>query len=92
LAKLTFSGVLNFGWVAHKDTNRGQAEVWVDGTKATTTDLYSSTAQSRRLVFTQKNLNPSVVHTLQVKVLGAKSASSSGTRVDVDAFVILSSP
>jgi hypothetical protein len=91
-AKLTFGNVLNFGWVAHKGANRGQAEAWVDGVKKNSVDLYNSSTQARRVVFAQKGLDPSVVHTLEVKVLGAKSASSSGTRVDVDAFVVLSSP
>jgi hypothetical protein len=91
LAKLTFGDVLNFGWVAHKGANRGQAEAWVDGAKQKSIDLYNSSTQARRVVFAHKGLDPSVVHTLEVKVLGAKSAASSGTRVDVDAFVILSS-
>jgi hypothetical protein len=34
-------------------------------------------------------LNPAVGHTVEVRVLGTKNASSSGTRVDVDAFVVL---
>jgi hypothetical protein len=92
VAELTTIGdVMNFGWVAHKGANRGQAEAWVDGVKIKNVELYNSSTQARKLVFTEKNLDPSVAHTLEVKVLGAKSASSSGTRVDVDAFVILSS-
>jgi hypothetical protein len=96
LAELTFGNVMNFGWVAHKGANRGQAEAWVDGVKKKSVELYSSSTQARRLVFVQKGLDPSVAHTLEVKVLGTKGgtkgAASSGTRVDVDAFVILSSP
>jgi hypothetical protein len=57
--------------------------------KAKSIDLYNSSTQARKLVYAHKGLNPSVAHTLEVKVLGTKSASSSGTRVDVDAFVVL---
>jgi hypothetical protein len=43
----------------------------------------------RRVVFSKNQLDPSASHELEVRVLGTKSASSSGTRVDVDAFVVL---
>lgn len=87
-AKLTFTGT-TVAWVAPKSSTRGQAEVYLDGRKVATVDLYSSTALSRRVVYAANGLDPSVSHRLQIKVLGTKNASSSGTRVDVDAFVVL---
>ncbi len=78
----TFTG-RNVAWVAPKSSGRGKAEVWLDGAKVATVDLYSSTALARRIVFTRGSLSPSVTHTLEVRVLG----TSGRPRVDVDAFV-----
>jgi len=82
-------GLLNVAWVAPRGTDRGEAEAWVDGVKSSTVDLYASSTQSRRMVFVKNDTSPSQPHTLEVRVLGTKNASSSGTRVDVDAFVVL---
>ncbi len=87
-AKVSFKG-RNVAWVAPKRPNRGKAEVYLDGKKVATVDLYWSKALSRRVVFGANGLIPSVTHTLEVKVLGTKRAASSGVRVDVDAFVVL---
>jgi hypothetical protein len=93
VAKLSLgSGVLNVGWVAPKGSDRGKAEAWVDGVKAKDVDLYASGSQSRKVVFTKNALSASQAHAIEARVLGQKNASSSGTRVDVDAFVVLSSP
>ncbi len=89
LAKLTGGSILNVGWVAPKGTDRGTAEAWVDGVKANDVDLYSSVAQPRRLVFTKNQLSASQAHAIEARVLGTKNAASSGTRADVDAFVVL---
>jgi N-acetylneuraminic acid mutarotase len=90
-AKLTFSGS-SVAWVASKAKDRGIAEVWMDGTKINNTDLYSSTVQWRKVVFAKNQLSALQPHTIEVRTLGTKNASSSGTRVDVDAFVVLSLP
>ncbi len=79
----TFTG-RNVVWVAPKSSVRGKAEVWLDGSKLATIDLYSSTALARRIVFTRA-VSPSVTHTLEVRVLG----TSGRPRVDVDAFLVL---
>jgi hypothetical protein len=93
VAKLSLaSGVLNVGWIAPKGPDRGKAEAWVDGVKAKDVDLYVSGTQSRKLVFTKNALSASQTHAMEARVLGTKNASSSGTRVDVDAFVVLSAP
>jgi hypothetical protein len=68
--------------------------VWIDGVKdSTTIDLYSSTEKPRTMVFVNKDLlDESQTHTIEVRVTGNRNALSSGARVDVDAFVLLSSP
>ncbi len=86
-ARITFKG-RRVAWVAAKGPDRGQAEVWLDGQKAASLDLYSSTPQPRKAVFTGGWDSPGS-HTLEVRTLGTKGSSSGGTRVDVDAFVVL---
>lgn len=83
-AKLAFTG-RNVAWVAPKSRTRGKAEVCLDGRKVATVDLFSATAQVRRVVYAANALNPSVTHTLQIKALG----TAGRPRVDVDAFVAL---
>jgi N-acetylneuraminic acid mutarotase len=91
-AELAFSSASSVAWVASKGNNRGKAEVWVDGAIVKTVDLYNSATQWRKAVYVKNNMNVSRAHTVKVRALGTKSASSSGTRVDLDAFVVLSSP
>ena len=86
-AQLTFTGQ-DVAWVSTKGPNMGKAAVYVDGRLVRTIDLYSSTAQSRKMLFSQSGL-PAGSHTLMVQVLGTKSSASSGSRVDIDAFVTL---
>jgi hypothetical protein len=83
------NNALNIAWVAPKGPDRGKAEVWLDGALASTADLYTATLQPRKSAFVKNGLDPAVAHELEVRVLGTKNASSSGTRVDVDAFVVL---
>lgn len=83
-AELAFKG-RNVAWVAPKSSLRGEAEVYLDGRKVATADLFSATVQARRVIYAANGLDPSVTHTLRVKVLG----TSGRPRVDVDAFVVL---
>ena len=76
-------------WVAPRAGNRGYAYVYLDGVKLATVNLYSSSYLARRLVYVRRGLDPSVRHTLRVYVTGAGPADSTGTRVDVDAFLVL---
>ena len=94
----TFSvptGTKNVEWVSNRGPNRGKAQVWLDGVQQDANpsvtgiqpfDLYSSTAQARKVVFS-KAVSATTTHNLQVRVLGQKNASSTSTRVDIDAFV-----
>jgi Bacterial Ig-like domain/Domain of unknown function (DUF5122) beta-propeller len=74
-------------WIAPKGPDRGKAEVWVDGIKVKTVDLYSSSEKPGIVVFTQSVGLGS--HTVEVRALGIKNSSSSGKGVDVDAFFAL---
>ena len=92
------AGSKNVEWVSYKGNNRGKAQVWLDGVQqdANTSvtgiqpfDLYSSSVQARRVVFS-KAVSATTSHKLEVRVLGQKNASSTSTRVDIDAFVTTS--
>jgi hypothetical protein len=87
-AQLTFTG-RDVAWVSTKAPDRGKATVSVDGVVVKTIDLYASTSQFRKIVFSQSNLDPTRSHTIAVQVLGTKNSASSDTRVDIDAFVVL---
>jgi hypothetical protein len=83
-ATLTFTG-RNIAWVATKAPSRGTAEVYVDGAKVSTVDLYSATTHTRTLAFSN-GWSASNSHTMTIKVLGTPSTRAV---VDVDAFVVL---
>jgi hypothetical protein len=87
-AKFTFSGS-EVAWVSFMGSDRGMADVYLDGAKVDTVDLYSTSGDPRKVVFARKGLDPTVAHTLEVRATGTKNAASSAKRVDVDAFVVL---
>jgi len=86
-AQFTSSGQ-DVAWVSTKGPDRGKAKVSVDGIVVKTVDLYASTTQFRKAVFSTSNLPPGD-HTIMVQVLGTKNSASSDTRVDIDAFGVL---
>jgi hypothetical protein len=87
-AQFTFTGS-DVAWVSTKGPDRGRATVSIDGVVMKTVDLYASATQSRRVVFSRSDLDPTVSHTITVQVLGTKNSASSDTRVDIDAFGVL---
>lgn len=84
-AKFSFKGG-HVGWISTRGPDRGQAQMLVDGSPVGTVDLYSATAIPRQTVFTRA-VDATRSHALEVRVLSTKHASSSGFRVDVDAFL-----
>jgi hypothetical protein len=76
-------------WISSRGTNRGMAEVYVDGVLQTTLDLYAATTQGKRQVFVVNDL-PAGPHTIRVVVTGTANPSSTDTRVFNDGFVVLS--
>ncbi|HET7479871.1 MAG TPA: choice-of-anchor D domain-containing protein [Rubrobacteraceae bacterium] len=79
----------SIAWVSTLGPDRGKATVTVDGGPAQQVDLYSATRQPAKVVFAANNLNGPAEHTITVQILGTKNASSTGTRVDMDAIVAL---
>ena len=87
-ASLTFEGQ-GISWVSTKGPDRGRADVWLDGVRVATVDLFwSSDIGSRKTVFAANGLGAGA-HTLDIRVVGAGRDASAGARVDIDAFVIL---
>jgi hypothetical protein len=84
------AGSKNVAWVSTFDTSRGKAAVTLieNGVRkpSVTVDTYRSSGLGRSVVFA-KALDPTKTYKVEVKVLGTKTSASTGTHVDVDAFV-----
>jgi hypothetical protein len=74
-------------WVAAVGPSFGKAQVSFDGQVPTTLDFYRATPGWRVIGYEMGGSAPGS-HSLTVKVLGTKSAASTGTRVVVDAFAL----
>ena len=82
-ASLTFTGrgvavVMPYG------PGRGKAQIWVDGTLASTVDTYRSRLAARRVVFTRA-WTTRARHVVKVVILG----TAGRPRVDLDAFLVI---
>lgn len=84
-ASISFDGT-SVAWVTGKGPQRGRARVYLDGISIATIDLYAPTNRSRQIVFARNGLT-SGSHTLRIVALG--NGASSGTRVDLDAIIVL---
>jgi hypothetical protein len=80
-ATYTFTG-RGIAFVTTKAKTRGKVEVYIDGLKRQTIDLYSSTTRLRQLVY-QASWAASGTHTIKIRVLG----TAGRPRVDLDAFL-----
>jgi sugar lactone lactonase YvrE len=72
-------------WLTHLGPNQGKARVRIDGHSKGTFDLYSPISSARSFAFGGLSY---AAHTVEVKVLGTKRASSTGTWVAVDGFKV----
>jgi hypothetical protein len=87
--RATFTIPGSIAWVATMGPDRGQASVSVDKGPAVVVDLYSPTLRTAVVAFAANGLASGRAHAVTVQVLGTRSASSGGTRVDMDGFVLL---
>ena len=81
-ASFTFTG-RGVAWVANKDTNRGQAWVYIDGVYQGLWDLYGATAKPRSVVLTQ-TWATNGTHTVKI----VNVATSGRPTIDLDAMVV----
>ncbi|MGW2509381.1 N-acetylmuramoyl-L-alanine amidase [Streptomyces scopuliridis] len=79
----TFTG-RSVAWVVSRASTSGQAYVYVDGTKAATVDLKSSTTKYRDAIWT-KTWSTSAKHTIKIVVVG----TSGRPTITTDAIVYL---
>lgn len=76
-------------WIGTRGPDKGRAEVWIDGSRTATVDLYSVTYRLRSAIY-QKYLGArNAYHTVEIRALGKKNAQSKGTRVDVDGVAVV---
>lgn len=82
-ARLTFTGT-RVDWITARGPAYGKAEVYLDGVKKGSYDLYAS-GQQWKAAISFAGLSAGG-HTIEIKVLGQKNAASSGKTVIVDGF------
>jgi hypothetical protein len=75
-------------WIAPKGPRSGRAAVLIDGRQVATVDLYSSSVRHRQRVFSTRTLT-NAPHRIEIRPLGTRHASSTGTEVGVDLFNVL---
>jgi hypothetical protein len=75
-------------WVTTRGPDRGIAQVFVDGQFRSTIDLYAAAEQFQTYVVSYLSLSPDAPHTLRIVVAGERRGASTGTNVDVDAFIV----
>ncbi len=68
--------------------DRGNAEVWLNGTRVGILNLYAATLTPARVVFTREGL-ANATHQVELRPVGSRSAPSTGNRVDIDGFIAL---
>jgi hypothetical protein len=74
--------------VSHRGTGKGRAIVLVDGDRVATVDLYAAASQRRVVVFSTR-FEDGGAHRVEVRVTGSHHPASAGSRVDLDAFLVL---
>ncbi len=86
-ASVDFTGT-GVKWISNLDGNHGMADVYLDGTKAATVDLYAANKQNQYVAYQATGLTDGP-HTLKIVATGTKNASASGTFVTVDAVDVI---
>jgi hypothetical protein len=85
--EFTFPGA-GVGWVTTRGPDRGIAHVFVDDQFRFTVDLYASEEQFQTYVVSFLSLASDQDHTIRIVVTGERRGASTGTYVDVDAFLV----
>lgn len=75
-------------WKSTKAADRGKANVYLDDVLQPEVDLYNATTLYIATAYSTTGLSTTSIHTLRVEPKGTKNASSSGYRVDIDAFAV----
>ena len=86
-ASYSFTG-RSIAWVSAVGPYSGIAEIWLDGLKVRTVDLYRPTAQRGEAVWV-RNFSSTGDHTVQIRVTGNRNIDSLASRIDVDGFLVM---
>jgi hypothetical protein len=73
-------------WISRFNGYSGIADVYLDGVKKTSVDLYSATTKTQQVAYEVTGLSETA-HTLRIVRTGTKNPSSSAAGVMLDAFV-----
>ena len=79
---------VGFQVISTKGPDRGNAEVWIDGTRRATINLYAAGQQPAQVVYTVEGL-ANATHQVELRALGSRTAPSTANRVDIDGFIAL---
>ncbi|MEK3883346.1 cadherin-like beta sandwich domain-containing protein [Paenibacillus sp. PL2-23] len=85
-AELNFTGISVY-WITSLASNRGMADIYIDGNWVQQVDLYSPSEQFRQIVFFREDLG-SGPHTIRVQISANKNSSSSDHYVTMDVFAV----
>jgi hypothetical protein len=83
-ATIDFTG-RSVSWISSRSPGRGKARVYIDGALAATVDLYASSKQHRRVVFSRSWATQGE-HRIRIEVVG----TANRPRVDIDSIVVVS--
>ena len=86
-SEFTFTGT-GIKWLSYLTTNRGKADVYIDGNLISTVDTYSASAQAQKVAFEKLDLL-SGSHKIKIVVAGTKNSASTDNYITVDAFDVL---
>jgi hypothetical protein len=82
----SFTGI-GIKLLALKDKNMGLADIYIDGKKVKTVDLYASKRLYKQTVYDQQSLL-NTAHTIKIVPTGKKSSAATGTFVNIDALYL----
>lgn len=86
-AVFTFTGD-EVAFAARLGTNAGRAAIYSDGALLGTIDLYSATTRWRQVAI-DVSFAANGTHSLEIRALGTKNFKSTGTKIAVDALVVI---
>ncbi|HEX2064229.1 MAG TPA: S8 family serine peptidase [Acidimicrobiales bacterium] len=86
-SELRFSGT-GIRWLARRQSNAGISDVFLDGVKVGSVDLYNPTTRRQQVVFERTGLSPGT-HVIRIVRTGTKNPSSTGTTQLLDAYVVV---
>lgn len=88
-AQLSFSGT-GARWITRTNSSSGIGDVFIDGVKKKSVDLYTAKTAYQRVVYAVTGLRQGG-HTIRIVRTGTKNAASIGRNLTLDSFAVLDS-